>query len=144
MGDRCYMSITCRAQDKHLFEPLGFVEETIWDNTTQQEKPPKDTGTIEMVDTEANYAHNGDLPTTVPWYGHHYEGGEYPASKLACDGEILLEHAWDGHGNYSIPFNEETGEPHQESIDQVKEFILFRNQVIASLHQHEQPALQPA
>ena len=63
MGDRCYMHVTCRRQDRETFEALGF-------NLEFESSP--DSPLIEMADEEANYAHTGDLPTTLPFrfFGH--------------------------------------------------------------------------
>lgn len=97
MGDRCHMTIYCRPQDTARFEDLGF---------TAQHDEPDDNGTIEMLDPEANYAHSGDLPTDIPWHGHHHEGGEYGPAELHCCGDGIV-HEWatdhSGGSGYVFP-----------------------------------------
>ena len=48
MGDRCYMSVTCRREDMARFEELGFEVEF--------ETSPESL-VVEMVDQEANFGH---------------------------------------------------------------------------------------
>jgi len=79
MGDRCWMRLECRKEHAPVFEKLGFAE---------QEETAH--GVVEMVDEEANYAHDGKLPKSVPYLGWHSAGGDYGACAFACDGRKLL------------------------------------------------------
>ena len=78
MGDRCYMSVTCRRQDKARFEELGFHIEFDED---------KNTPVIEMIDDEANYGHCDKMPTDIPYYGNWGAGSEYDPDNIVCDGQ---------------------------------------------------------
>lgn len=124
MGDRCYMQITCRVQDKAKFEewfPESFE--------------PNDDGTIEMYSTEANYAYQidnettGDLPNDVPFVGWHDAGGEYTAAVFASDGKGNVQYRR-GHGNdYLIEFDEVLGLPNPMDVAGVGQFIAFEKEV---------------
>ena len=74
------MRITCRAQDFEVFKELGFHEE-------YSPLP----GFIEAVDCDADSAHNGNLPTNIPYRGYSEAGCEYGACQYACDGKKLYE-----------------------------------------------------
>jgi hypothetical protein len=87
MGDRCYMRIECRNEHAPVFEKLGFVKQ---DATSP--------GVVEMVDEEANYAHDGKLPESVPYRGWHSAGGDYGACAFACDGRKLSFTDTDSNG----------------------------------------------
>lgn len=76
MGDHCRMTVYCLPKDTKLFEGLGFREEGV-----------DEDGVVEMLDTQANYAHCGNLPTSIPWFGSHTEGAEYGPASLACLGD---------------------------------------------------------
>ena len=79
MGDRCYMRVLCKKEHAPIFEKIGFV--------LQDEPTP---GVVEMTDEEANYAHDGKMPTSIPYYGWHGAGGDYGACAFACDGRKLV------------------------------------------------------
>lgn len=84
MGDRCYMTVTCRREDAHLFTcyDLGFsIMDEDWN-----------TGSIvQLEDIEANYAHCGDMPTSIPYYGSHTAGDTYGEGVFACDGGPMID-----------------------------------------------------
>ena len=77
MGDRCYMTLTCRPQDVEVFEAIGFGVE-------DDDLGP---GAVEMVDEEANYANRSEMPTDRVYFGFHGAGDTYGPERFACDGE---------------------------------------------------------
>ena len=113
MGDRCYMQVTCRRQDESTFEALGFHLEF--------EQSP-DCPIIEMVDEEANYAHNGDLPTDVPFLASHGPGGNYGDGKIACDGNHYAEVEAGHDGGFVVRFDDTTNQPTQECLDGIRDY----------------------
>lgn len=115
MGDRCYMTITCRRQDAPRFEELGFC--------IQEDGP---TGhTCEMVDEEANYAHSGDLPTDIPYYGENGVGGNYGAGVVACDGTRYAEKdcGHDGDGSFVVEWDFKKNRPTASSLAHIRHYI---------------------
>jgi hypothetical protein len=61
------------------FEELGF-------SLDADQKPAP---VVEMFQEEADYAHEGELPTDIPFYGWHGSGGDYGSCGFACDGARL-------------------------------------------------------
>jgi hypothetical protein len=125
MGDRCYMQINCRASDADNEELKELFPER-WE--------PDTDGEVQLWDSEANYAYGvaggdfGDLPQGIPFYGHHSEGGDYSPGVFATDGNTIA-YALGSDGNYSIRFDVQTGEPNQQDLAEVKNFIIFYNKV---------------
>jgi len=112
MGDRCYMSVTCRKDDAHLFEDLGFIDEQMPD------LPP---GIVNLVDEEANYAHCGDMPDTVPYFGTNSNGWDYGAGEFVCDGDEVFEVSISSDG-YPFARLEEDGKIVKDDIKEYKEY----------------------
>lgn len=83
MSDRCYMQITCRQQDRHRFEALGFHPEFT-------DTPPAGP-TVELIDPGADYGHANRLPTDIPFLASHDATGNYGARRIACDGRRIAE-----------------------------------------------------
>lgn len=83
MGDRAYVELFCRPQDRTTFEKLGFV----FQNLTE-------AGCMMVM--EEGYA--DDLPGNVPYYGHHGHGSEYDAHAFACNGRKRYDVRCSGSG----------------------------------------------
>ena len=86
MGDRVYMTLTCRKEHMQTFLDLGFVEHEI----------DADDSGAELVDEQANYGHQSDLEGIarqggIPFTAWHGHGGDYDAMLIACDGKTLME-----------------------------------------------------
>ena len=111
MGDRCYMSLVCRRQDKERFEELGFVL------NCRDEGP-----LLEMEDAEANYAHCGDLPKDIPYHGSHGAGGDYGPGVFACDGTTYAEVEGGHNGGLVIHWDETTNRPLKSSLQAIREY----------------------
>jgi hypothetical protein len=81
MGDRCYMRVETLRKFKHEFEELGFLEEL------------SEGDFIRMVDEEANWAHDGDMPVRqgMMYTGFHCAGDSYDAHMFACEDEEYKE-----------------------------------------------------
>ena len=125
MDDRCYMELTCKRTDRSIFEELGFTVESEYD---EWDFP----GCVEMVDYEANYAHAGDLPEDVVYFGYHGSGDIHCPEDFACDGQTYLEQSTDGLCGFVVWFDDE-GNPNPESLAEVKAFVAHRNKVKAIL-----------
>lgn len=69
------MNITCAVADEPRFNELGF-------HITEREG-----ALVRLEDHEANYGHDGKLPTDIVYTGHHGTGSDYEAGDLACDGK---------------------------------------------------------
>ena len=69
------MQITCADTDEPRFRDLGFhiIE--------------REGALVRLEDHEANYAHDGKLPTEMVYTGHHGAGGNYEGGDFACDGK---------------------------------------------------------
>ncbi|KAF0178514.1 MAG: hypothetical protein FD161_1819 [Limisphaerales bacterium] len=78
MSDRSYMQVTCRQQDRHRFEALGFHPEFT-------DTPPAGP-TVELIDPGADYGHASRLPTDIPFLATHDATGSFGARRIACDG----------------------------------------------------------
>lgn len=117
MGDRCYMTVTCRRADMGLFEELGFV-------------PDDDSNSpvVEMTDEEANYGHANDLPTTVPFFAQHGAGGNYGPYLFACDGRELVEVPGSEHG-FAIEWDYHEGEPTAKSVAAIRRYLALKQKV---------------
>ena len=129
MGDRCYISLICKRSDfTEHFESLGFVVDKEFDEGGE---------TVEAYDTEANYAHYEALTSIgengAIFFGHHSEGGGYPANVFASDGKSV---AWcqscDDEPTAKI---REDGKPEpgtwQDAIDYWKAFKVARDILVS-------------
>ena len=119
MGDRCYMSVTCRRQDQARFEALGFQIGYGED---------QNTSVIEMIDEEANYAHYDKLPTDIPYYGTWAAGSNYGPGSLVCDGVNYEEVPASSEG-FVLRWNYRFGLPKLKSILQVRRYLKLERKV---------------
>ncbi len=129
MGDRCYLSVTCRKQDKKRFEELGFYQEF--------EAP--DRPIIEMVEEEANYAHAGQMPTDIPYTAWHGAGSNYGDDKLACDGKEFAEVAANNDG-FVLAWDYEIQQPTPQSVERIRHYLALHQRVEAMFKSLNQPA----
>jgi hypothetical protein len=130
MGDRCYMSVTCRRQDRDRFEKLGFVLEF--------EQSP-DSLVIEMADQEANYALAGQLPTNIPYTAWNGAGSNYGDGKMACDGKQYAEVSAHQDG-FVLDWDYEKMRPEPKSVQRVRHYIAIyqrAGQILSKLRQKE-------
>jgi hypothetical protein len=116
MGDRCYMQITCRRQDRARFEDLGFILEF-------EESPA--SSLVVMADDEANYAHCDELPADIPWHGFNGSGGNYGEGKLACDGSWFVEVPATQDG-FVVQWNYDAQQPTPESVEEIRQYLEVR------------------
>ena len=114
MGDRCYMSVTCRREDKARFEELGFVLE-IESSTTSL--------VIEMVDEQANYAHCDKMPANIPYYGINGAGSDYNAGNIACDGKKYAEVETGQSGGFIVDWDYQKMKPRPQSLKRIRNYI---------------------
>lgn len=112
MGDRCFMSVTCRRQDTKPFEKLGFIIEE------DDGKSP----VVRMIDQQANYAHALELPTKIPYTGYNSSGSDYGDGLVVCDGRKMLQATIDGGGNHSVHWDNATDAPTEKSIQFIRDF----------------------
>ena len=129
MGDRCYMQVTCRREDLPRFEPLGFRLE--FEQTTN-------CPIVELVDEEANSAHNGDLPTDVPFLASHGPGGNYGSGLIACDGKCFAEVEAGHEGGFVLWWTKASNRPTAESVKSVQRYLAVHRQVQRLFHQLSQ------
>jgi hypothetical protein len=111
------MRVTCLLKDKKVFEDLGFVAES------------ETATTCELEDSEANYAHNSDMPKNIPYFGWHGAGGDYGAMKFCCDGEVLDEAPTDGDGTLIVVWDEKADAPTERSVRHVREYLSARARI---------------
>jgi hypothetical protein len=131
MEDRCYMSVTCRRQDKERFEAVGFHLDF--------ESSPESL-VIEMVDEEANYAHSSEMPTDIPYYGFNGAGSNYGDGKIACDGKKCAEVETGHGGGFVIGWDFHTWQPTGKCIKNIRHFIVIQQRaekIIKALRQSE-------
>jgi len=119
MGDRCYMSVTCRWQDKERFEELGFQIEFGED---------KNTPIIEMIDGEANYGHCDEMPTNIPYYGSYGAGANYGPGSMACDGKDYEDVSASSEG-FVVAWNFRSGLPTLKSILRIRRYVRLERRV---------------
>ena len=131
MGDRCYMSVTCRRQDRARFEELGFDLEC--------ESSPESL-VIEMADEEANYAHTDEMPTNIPYYGINGAGSNYAAGDSACDGKEYAEVETGQSSGFMVCWDYKKSRPTPQSLKNIRNFIKIQQrakQIIKRLRQKE-------
>lgn len=93
MGDRCYLEITFRKEDKKkVIEYLGEFEDEV----------DHDNNTVTGIMYEANYGLYEDRGTLaragIAFYGMHGSGGDYPEAVFASySGEYVDTHSIDGY-----------------------------------------------
>ena len=119
MGDRCYMSVTCRRQDKERFEELGFHLEFDEDPSAP---------VIEMIDEEANYGHVGNMPDNIPFIAWLGGGGNYGDGKIVCDGCEYMYLAANNDG-FMVDWNYRFGLPTLKSILQIRRYLKMKRRV---------------
>jgi len=130
MGDRCYMSVTCRREDKARFEELGFELES--------ESSPESL-VIEMVDQEANYAHYDKMPVNLPYTANHSAGDNYGPGSIACDGKEYAEVACSSDG-FVVAWDYKKSRPTTRSLNEIRQFIQIEqraNKLLKKLRQQE-------
>lgn len=130
MGDRCYMSVHCRREDRKRFEQLGF--QVAWG---EKETSP----VIELIDQEANYAHYGEMPADIPYYGTWAAGDDYGPGNLACDGREYVEVPASNDG-FVVLWNYRWGLPKLRSIRQIRRYLKVERKV----HGLFEPLREPA
>jgi len=120
MGDRCYMHVTCRREDQGFFAEIGFH--------LDYEQTPN-APVIEMIDEEANYAHNDKMPAHVPYFGYSGAGGNYGASSFACDGRRYREVETGYAGGFVVQWDEKKKRPTPESLRAISRYFPVRKKV---------------
>ena len=119
MGDRCYMSVTCRRQDKARFEELGFQIEF---------DANKNCPVVEMIDEEANYGHCDEMPTDIPYYGSYGAGSNYGPGNVVCDGRDYEEVPASTDG-FVLAWNYRFGLPKFKSILRIRRYLKVERRV---------------
>ncbi len=119
MGDRCYMSVTCRRQDQARFEALGFQIGFADDQNTP---------VIEMIDEEANYGHCDEMPTDIPYYGAYGAGSNYGPGSVVCDGQAYAEVPASADG-FVLSWNYRWGLPKLKSIRRIRRYLKLERRV---------------
>lgn len=120
MGDRCFMSVTCRQQDKARFAELGFQVQF-----GEDENNP----VLEMIDAEANYGHCHELPTDIPFTAWNGAGSDYGEAKLVCDGREIIEVSTNHDGSFCVDWNFRFGLPRLKSILQIRRYLRLERRV---------------
>lgn len=134
MGDRCYVQITCRKSDAHLFYDLGFV--SAWGDCDVP-------NCVDLEDTE-RHPPTDDDEWPAPFVGWHGEGGEYGGFAFAFDGHRFLDLPITHDGDLFVRFDEAKGEPVADDIEECRVFSAFRTQVKALLEVPVPEPPQPA
>jgi hypothetical protein len=129
MGDRCYMSVTCRRIDKARFEQLGFQVEY---------EMNKNSSVIQMVDEEANYAHYDKLPTDIPFIASKGVGSNYGEGKTVCDGEKTVEVGLSHDNSFVVDWNYRLGLPSIKSILQIRRYLKIERRVVRLIKKLEE------
>lgn len=119
MGDRCYMHVTCRRQDKDRFDQLGFEQEF---------EPSDDSPVIEMTDQEANYAHADEMPSDIPYLAWHSSGDNYGEGRIACDGTHHAEVGATSDG-FVVAWDHAQNEPIARSVEDIRHYIAVEQTV---------------
>ena len=112
MSDRCYMEVRCKKEHAPIFEKLGFV-------IRDEDYAP---GIVELADEQANYAHSGDMPNEVPYFGWHDAGGNYGPHAFACDGNGYVEAHMDPNGELVVRVSDR-GQPNKTDTQGVREYV---------------------
>lgn len=131
MGDRCYMSVTCRREDKARFEELGFVLEA---------ESSSESLVIELADQESNYAHADQMPANIPYYGIFGAGSCYGAGNIACDGKEYAEVETGHDGGFVVDWDYRKQKPQSKSLKRIRHYISVDKKarsIIKALRQKE-------
>lgn len=129
MGDRCYMEVTCRQSDAETFEEMGFREEGGGINLGEL------AGTLcTIADQQANYAHHGDMPAKIPYFGYHDAGGDYGPMVFACDGAGAFAEAPTHHdaGGPLVGLLQD-GSVDRESLQSTREYLKIKRRAMLAL-----------
>lgn len=122
MGDRCFMRLTCRREDRVRFEDLGF-------HLDFDQSP--DSAIIEMVDEEANYAHYDEMPTNVPYRGYYGAGSNYGPGNFVCDGRRYAEIETGYEGDFVVQWDEKKQKPTTQSLRVIRRYLEVRKKMQA-------------
>ena len=114
MSDRCYMQVTCRRQDRHRFEALGFHPEFT--------DTPTDGPVVELIDAGADYGHANHLPTDVPFLASHDASGNFGARRIACDGRRTAEVAATSEG-FLVEWDATKNSPTTASLARIRRYF---------------------
>ena len=124
MGDLCSVFITIRKEHIPELDKLIGVQA----DTEDTDHPDKGLSQLEYH--EANYGLYTALSALaeegIPFYGHNTAGSEYgPIEFCSVDGGYFdAALGWDNE--LVLPVNEETGEPFEEDILSMREFLRQR------------------
>ena len=120
MGDRCYMSVTCRRIDQDQFATLGFQIDFDIDPASP---------IVEMIDDEANYGHYDEMPTNIPYTAQYSSGSNYGPGSIACDGKQFEEISATTEG-FVLDWNYLWNLPKIRSILKARRFINIERRVV--------------
>ena len=113
------MQVTCRRQDRHRFEALGFHPEFT--------DMPTDGPVVELIDTGADYGHATRLPTDVPFLASHDAGGNFGARRIACDGHRTVEVPATSEG-FVVEWEATKNSPTTASLARIRRYIAVLKQ----------------
>ena len=126
MGDRCYMEIQCAREhyESVLHEYFTEVLE-------------EDDEYVKAADPEANYAYTNEIEEWAKlglvFIAFHEVGGNYGAYEIACDGKELCEAPYHRDRGVVVRFDEKTGQPDPEAVEQVRKFLEIRRRATEHL-----------
>ena len=119
MGDRCYVEVIARKEDKQAFEEIGFIV---------QEEPNETHGhpqLVKLVDEEANWAHYDDLMALaskgIVFYGNHGAGCNYPSGEFASNGKRYAQ-VITADGQPVVPIDSQ-GRPSKAAVANAKRYL---------------------
>ncbi len=134
MGDRCYMRVYCLRKDSPLFEQLGFTLDGsvgLQDGKLNHNLDDDEvSAVVSLVDEEANYAHSGDMPKGVPYYGFHGAGGDYGSCEFARLSEENETVGCTHNGGPAVEVDDD-GNPKQPQLERVRNYQRLKREVKA-------------
>jgi hypothetical protein len=121
------MCITCREQDRKVFEGLGFGVSLDDINETTELVP----GIVHMVESSSD-GHYDEITKGlhVPFLSHHESTYEYEAVIWASDGETTLMHESNHNGEPTIEVDKD-GNPVPVMLEHAREYRALENKVKA-------------
>ena len=113
------MQVTCRRQDRHRFEALGFHPEFT--------DTPTDGPVVELIDTGADYGHANRLPTDIPFLATHDATASFAARRIACDGRRTAEVPATSEG-FVVEWDATKNSPTTASLARIRRYIAVLKQ----------------
>jgi len=123
-GPRTWMSVTCREQDRKVFEDMGFGAAFYDINETTEPAP----GILYMTETESDGHYEELQKLRVPFLASQDLSYEYDSLEWASDGKTTIS-VVASKGGIPVVEVSSDGEPDRDQLKLVREFRTLEKKV---------------